>query len=540
MARKHEKKTLAHPRKVSHGPRGRRALSAPPSPSSGRTLLAKAILDSTADAILTVDEAGTVWFFNSAAERLFGYSRDEVVGRDVAKLVPAHADQAREQIVSPEVGPTVLRGGERELRALHQNGAGFPVALRIAETMHAGSRIFIWVLQDITHRKRAEVEQTRLQTQLMVSDRMASVGTLAAGVAHEINNPLAVVIGNLTLAVRQVESLAECAGEDGITEVRDELRDAQEAAERVSEIVRDLKIFSRTETEARGPVDVRHVLESSLRMAWNEIRHRATLVKQYGEIPPVDANEARLGQVFLNLIVNAAQAIPEGRASDNQIRVTTRADRDGFVLVEIGDTGAGIPAEVLPRLFTPFFTTKPVGVGTGLGLSICHRIVTSLGGEISVDSEAGRGTTVSVRLRATAEPSRGKPCVPMAPSRASRRGRVLVVDDEAIVGSMLRRALAPDHDVTVVTRAEEAVELIEKGLRFDVILCDLMMPQVTGMDMHERLVLVAPEQAERMIFVTGGAFTPRAKEFLDRMQGRCVEKPFEVVRLRALVNERVG
>ena len=535
-----QKKMPKSPRKGSRArPRGRaRRLS--PVPPSGRTLLAKAILDSTADAILTVDEGGTVWFLNAAAERLFGYTRDQIIGHDVARLVPGHAGEEPAPVAQAEVEPPVLRGGERELRAVRKDGAEFPAALRVTETSHAGSRMFIWVLQDITQRKRAEVERARLQGQLMVSDRMASVGTLAAGVAHEINNPLAAVIGNLTLALRQVEALAERAGGEGMVEVRDELRDAQEAADRVREIVRDLKIFSRSETESRVPVDVRHVLQSSLRMAHNEIRHRAKLVEQYGKVPPVDANEARLGQVFLNLIVNAAQAIPEGHATENEIRVATRLDQDGFVVAEITDTGAGIPAEVRSRLFTPFFTTKPVGVGTGLGLSICHRIVTTLGGEISVESEVGHGTTVCVRLRPTGEAPLEEPSAPVAPSATSRRGRVLVIDDDAIVGAMLRRVLAPEHEVTVVNAAENALDLIAKGARFEVILCDLMMPQVSGMDVHEHLEHSAPDQAAGMIFITGGAFTPRAREFLDRMTGRFVEKPFDVALLRALVNKRVA
>jgi len=240
-------------------------------------------------------------------------------------------------------------------------------------------------------------ERKKMSEQLLISDRMASVGTLAAGVAHEINNPLAVLIANLEFIAQNLGPIVETPAVPGellmgLAGLREPLRDAQEAAERVRLIVRDLKVFSRSEEEERrGPVDVRGVLESSARMASNEIRHRARLVKEYGEVPKAQANEARLGQVFLNLLINAAQAIPEGRAEANEIGIATRSDAAGNVVVEIRDTGSGIPPEVLPRIFDPFFTTKPQGVGTGLGLHIVHNIVVNHhGGTIALTSDPGR------------------------------------------------------------------------------------------------------------------------------------------------------
>lgn len=383
-------------------------------------------------------------------------------------------------------------------------------------------------------------EQRRLQAQLMVSDRMVSVGTLAAGVAHEINNPLATVLANVDLAVRDAAELTRQGGDSApLKELREELADAREAAERVRAIVRDLKIFSRTEEDKRGPVDVHRVLDSSLRMAWNEIRHRASLVKDYRPVPPVDANESRLGQVFLNLVVNAAQAIPEGHADANQIRVSTDVGADGGVVVAIRDSGSGMGPEVQERLFTPFFTTKPVGVGTGLGLSICHRIVTSIGGEIGVESQVGRGTVFTVTLPPMADVAvEAAPPLP-AEGAAVRRGRVLVVDDEALVLAAVRRTLAPEHEVTTTTSAQEALSLVTAGAKFDVILCDVMMPFMTGMHLYAELCRVAPDQAERVVFVTGGAFTPRAREFLETSRNLRIEKPFELAALRAVINDRV-
>jgi signal transduction histidine kinase len=387
------------------------------------------------------------------------------------------------------------------------------------------------------------IEQRHMREQLLISDRMASVGTLAAGVAHEINNPLAAICANIELAGEALGTLAREPGRPELAgrldEILDELRDARDAAERVRHIIRDLRIFSRApDEERRGPVDVRQVLESSVRMAWNEIRHRAKLIKEYGDVPPVEANEARLGQVFLNLVVNAAQAIPEGDAAHNTVRVTTKVDGDR-VLVEVRDTGAGIAPEHLPRIFDAFFTTKPMGVGTGLGLSICHRIVQGLGGEIHIDSAPGRGTTVSVSLPPAPDDAAAVAEPPARPVAASRRGRVLIVDDEPSFAKAVARHLRLEHDVELTGSAGEALRRVRQGERFDVILCDLMMPQMTGMELHAELVRLAPELAGRMVFVTGGAFTPGARAFLDNIPNQRLEKPFDAQQLRAVLNDRI-
>ena len=394
---------------------------------------------------------------------------------------------------------------------------------------------------------REVTEQKRVQAQLLVADRMFSVGLLAAGVGHEINNPLAAVMANLDLANHYLAQLARsgAAGET-VRELEEALREARTGAERVRNIVRDLRMFSRGGEEENQLVDVERVMDSAVRMAWNEIRHRARLIKEYRTVPGVYASESRLAQVFLNLLVNAAQALPEGHASANEIRVATntRGDR---VAIEVTDTGPGIPPEAMGRLFTPFYTTKPVGVGTGLGLSICHRIVTGLGGEITVDTEVGRGTTFRVILPSAIAQADEPPVDQIAPKEPAPRAadhdgapaRVLVVDDESMIGRAIHRMLSPHYDVTVVTRARDALSRIHGGARFDVILCDLLMPEMTGMDLHDELVLTAPDQAAAMVFVTGGAFTPRAREFLAEMASRCIEKPFDTAALRAAVAERV-
>jgi len=377
----------------------------------------------------------------------------------------------------------------------------------------------------------ARAAQREMSDRLAISERMASAGMLAAGVGHEINNPLAVVMAGLDFVTGLVGRLPIDARSK---EFDAPLRDMSEAVERIRGVVRDLKLFSRPQEEKLGPVDVRDVVESSIRMAWNEIRHRAKLIRAYGHVPMVESNEARLGQIVLNLLVNAAQAMPEGCASRNEIRVATRMMESGRVIIEVRDTGMGIPREILARIFDPFFTTKPVGVGTGLGLSLCHRMVSDLGGEISVESEVGKGTAFRVAIPVATSAPRAS--VPARTVEAfARRGKVLVIDDEVAIGRALQRSLGHHHDVVALTNGKEALARIASGERFDVILSDLMMPDVTGMEIYEQLSVATPDQAKRMIFLTGGAFTERARTFLDRVPNPSIEKPFAVSSVLATI-----
>ncbi len=381
------------------------------------------------------------------------------------------------------------------------------------------------------------------QSQLVHAGKMAAVGTLAAGVGHEINNPLAYIVSNLEFANAEAAMLGRelPAGSSGGKRLEDmdrALREALHGAERVRRIVQDLKNFSRGDEEARGPVDLHAVLDSAAKLAANELRPRARLVKEYGDFAWVDGNESRLAQVFLNLIINAAQAFPEGQAALHEVRLVTRRAGER-VVAEVRDNGCGIPPEVMGRIFDPFFTTKPVGVGTGLGLALCHRFITAMGGDIAVESEPGKGTVVRVTLGAAAAPvaSGVRPVQQEQQEGARVRGRVMIVDDDVMVSSAVRRTLAREHDVEVVTSSRQALTMLlgPKGQEVDVILCDLMMPDLTGMEVHAELLTAAPTVAQRMVFLTGGAFTPAARSFMDRVENERVDKPFDPQKLREQV-----
>jgi len=397
------------------------------------------------------------------------------------------------------------------------------------------------VARDVTEQKLAEgllaaaaEREEKLQRQLMFADRMASVGTLAAGVAHQINNPLASAAANIAIILEQLDrSPEERPG------LRAMAADVQVAAERIRKSVRSLMTLSRAEEERRNPIQLARVLELATDITENELHGRARLVKDYGVTPLVSADEARLGHVFINLLVNAVQALPEGRSDANEIRIVTSTDPEGRAVVEVRDNGVGIPESRMSRIFDPFFTTQAVGVGIGLGLSICHAIVTGMGGEISVVSEPGRGATFRVTLPAAA-PVESEVTAPASPQRVTpASGAILVVDDEVAVGMALGRVLGA-HAVTVVSAARQALALLESGVSFDLILSDLMMPDMSGMEFYDELVERFPATAQRVIFMSGGAYTPRASSFLERVSNARIDKPFDPSAVRVLVQRHLS
>jgi CheY-like chemotaxis protein/two-component sensor histidine kinase len=303
----------------------------------------------------------------------------------------------------------------------------------------------------------------------------------------------------------------------------------------VRRIVRGLQAFARADDDRAEPTDAVAALERALEMTDNAIRHRARLVRHLNRVPPVLANELRLGQVFVNLLMNASQAIPEGHADTNEIRVRSSYDEEkAEVIVAIEDSGSGIAPDLQARIFEPFFTTKPLGVGNGLGLSICHGIVEGFGGSIELESVVGRGTTFRVRLKESmAPPPSGVAKSPNPPHQPLRRGRLLIVDDDKKVARSLALLLHADHDVEVSTEPRAVADRVLAGERFDVVLCDLMMPVMTGMDLHALVDDHAPEQAQRFVFVTGGAFTPAAEAFIQRVQNIVLQKPYDLEKLQA-------
>jgi PAS domain S-box-containing protein len=428
----------------------------------------------------------------------------------------------------PEAGSEVV-----EMRMRAADGSWRMCELSAIRVDLGGAPTVVASSRDVTERKR-------MRAKLIVSDRMASLGTLAAGIAHEINNPLAYVAGNLEAVAETFQATQYQPSKSECVELSAAINDARDGAERVRRIVQGLRSFSRSEEEKRVPIVLADVLEAAIRLTGNELRHRAQLIRDLGPVPLVVADDGRLTQVFINLLVNAAHAIPEGRSDDNRITVRTRTDEAGRAVIEVADTGQGISPEVQARVFDPFFTTKDVGEGTGLGLSICHGIVSGLGGQISIDSTPGHGTVVRVvlpprppdaQLASAAAPA----SEPAGGTNGKRRYRVMLVDDEPQVAHTMERLLRKDHDITIADCGKDALALIAQGARFDAIVSDVMMPNMTGIELIEELQRIAPDQAQRVVFLSGGAFTAPARERLDQLGARQLQKPITAKELRECV-----
>jgi signal transduction histidine kinase/CheY-like chemotaxis protein len=370
---------------------------------------------------------------------------------------------------------------------------------------------------------------------LVRAERLTALGRLSASVGHEINNPLSYVVGNLEYAISTLES-REVPGQ-----VLDALNDARGGAERIGRIVRELRVFGRgTPVPQRELTNPCEALESALKLTGNELRCRARLARVLEAVPPVLADPTQLTQVFVNVLLNAAQAIPEARtAGSTVITVRSRKTSDGMVAIEVVDPGRGISESDQRRLFEPFFTTKPQDQGTGLGLFVSLGIISSFGGKIEIDSTLGEGTTVRILLPPAPSDAQVKR-TSSRPPVSERECRLLVVDDDVLVARSIVRLLS-GHRVEVATSGREALaRLLDASSRFDLVFCDLMMPDMTGMDLFETIERSRPTLARRFVFISGGGVTDGCRKFIENHPTRVVSKPIDRRALDRVLAEHVA
>ena len=486
-------------------------------------------LRSIADAVITVDLAGLVTFMNPAAETLTGVTADFALGRPAREIVrlldpnqptsPLDEALARREVVIVEEAPIA-----------HATSEGRIISDSASPVVDGGELLgAVMVFRDITRQKL-------LQKQLELSDRLASLGTMAAGVAHEINNPLASIAGNAAYVLDELRSLQR-VGVGDPEKLAEAIRaqvDLESSTARIAKIVSSLRVFSRPVAQvAVGEADVGLSVEWAVRATAHEFRYRATVVATVGaSLPRAKIDDTRLGQVLVNLLVNAAHAIDPGHLERNWVSVEAQSEGDTIV-VEVRDTGVGMTEEVSKHIFEPFFTTKPVGLGTGLGLAICHGIVASLGGRLEAESEEGKGTLVRVVLPAATMHAH-LPTPEVETSAETRIGRILAIDDEPLLLRAIKRTLR-EHDVVCVDDARQAIALIAKGEQFDLIITDMLMPHMTGKEMYERLLLDYPASARKVLFMTGGAIGEDGDAFLSAVPNESVNKPVLGAALRDLV-----
>lgn len=486
------------------------------------------ILSVLGDGLIVTDREGQVQRVNAAFERMSGRDAKALRQSDFGALFTDAAG-------ADALLHNMLQGAEAPSSAQYLRSFGAPsIPVLVTCSTVGGSGVdsveqLVFLVKDMRAQRQSQADLKEMEAQFTHASKLAEVGTLAAGLAHEINNPLTYVSQNLrTLSDGQFKLP---------TDARVLLSEALDGIERITQIVQDLKVFSRARTDAQiSATDTHLTLDTALRLTENHIQHKAQLIRKFGEIPPVAAIESKLTQVFLNLLINAAQSIEAGAFSQNRITVSTELV-DHRVLIEIEDTGCGIPSEHQDQIFEPYFTTKPEGEGTGLGLSLCHRMVEAMGGEVRVHSELGAGTKVSVYLpKAASTKNAPARALTPAPKRHAEGLRVLVVDDQELVLRAIGRML-PMHRLTLSSSAREALAHLESDDAYDAILCDLMMPDVDGAQFFEKLGLLSPPLRRKTVFMTGGLFERKLVDFVEEIDNPCVDKPLREKQLQAALSQ---
>jgi PAS domain S-box-containing protein len=549
--------------------------SAVPSQSGASADRYRALIEAADDAILVADFASSmISEANAAACELLGYQPAEFTSIRMQNLFAAEDTEALDLFEELE---RCERVWHPNVRARRKDGTTFWAELRAKVFESSGTKLVLFIVRDVTHRIDRESELARAyqslkdaQAKLLHSGKLAAIGQIAGGVAHEVNNPATFILTNLRVMRENVAAFRRAMSKlkrevfdanvlppekqraveliVGAGDLETLLRDTSEMVddnlsgiERIASIVRDLRTFSRIEQDDVQEVAVNEIVDVACNLAYADIRHCARLVKELSKLPPVIAEPGKLAQVFTKLLVNAAHAIKEGSADQNEIRVTTRLEGEQ-VVVAVQDTGCGIPKDAMSRIFEPFVATESRDQGSGLGLSLCMDIVRMHGGSIDVTSEEGRGSRFEVRLpkaKDDDERRRATSSVPVVVPQGDgqARARVLVIDDDVAVLRAYRRMLSARHDVVLASGGAEGLSTLEKDEGFDVVLCDVMMPQLDGPMVYEALRARAPRLLEKVVFCSGGAFTPRAKEFLASIRNTFLSKPIDPAALEAIIQK---
>ncbi len=497
--------------------------------------LLRSVFDGMVEGVVLHDGSGAIAQCNRAAETILGTTIEQLAGTGPSAWGGNSTDEHGMKL-APEAHPSAvaLRTGKAVTNQIvvveWRTGQSVWLSVNARPLIRPGEQVpyaSVSTFRDIT-------EERRIAGQLALHQRLVTTGTLAAGVGHEINNPLTYLLTNLALATEELQAASGALPADRIAEVLAMLDQAQEGGQRVKRIVRGLKSLARDDGAGFVPADLRSVIDTALELASHEIKVRATVVLELAELSRFLVDESRLTQVVINLVVNAAQAFSAAAPDTNRIVIRTAREATSVVL-EVTDNGPGIAPDVLPRIFDPFFTTRPVGVGTGLGLSISHGIVAALGGELTCDTRIGHGTTFRVRLPLPAEEV---PAVePLAPVG---RGRVLLIDDERSILQSTRRLFRGEFEVIALEDPREALRRITAGEQFDVVFSDMSMPNLSGMELYDQVARIAPALAARFVFISGDMSRDDIRRFLARIPNERLEKPFSIQNLRSIARRFVA
>lgn len=468
---------------------------------------------------------GRIADFNPAAERMFGVAREQALGRELAEVVlpeSARSDRRRLGYGQTDV-PTTGR---------HASGREFPMRLISFRVQIDGQPFDTAFITDLSAERQASAQIERQREALRQSEKLSAMGTLLAGVAHELNNPLAIVMGRASLLEEKVAS----AGAD--PRLEDDARRIREAAERCGRIVRTFLNMARQKPPERHAVALNDIVQAAADMLGYTMRSHGIDVKLQlaGGMPVVQADADQLGQVVLNLMVNAQQAMAAvaGFEGPRVLTVSTGVEasrpgqpqREPRVWLRVADSGPGVPAAVRERLFEPFFTTKAAGFGTGLGLSVSRSIVREHGGELILETREEPGASFRLSLPISGEAAPVSAPLPLDTTSGDLQARVLVVDDEAEIADLMRQVLeGAGYDVATAESGAVALELLEEA-RFDAIVSDVRMPDIDGAALWRAVREQHPALARRMLFVTGDTLSAEARQVLELSGCTSLDKPF--------------
>jgi two-component system NtrC family sensor kinase len=490
-----------------------------------------AIIAAALDCVIAIDEAGRIVEFNPAAEATFGYHRAETLGRTIGELIvpptlrQRHADGFSRYIKG---GEAHIIGRRIEIEAMRASGEVFPVELTITEVRLPERRIFTAHLRDLTAARAAEAEIQRQREALHQSEKMAAFGSLLAGVAHELNNPLSIVIGN-------AQMLAEAAGTTS-PELAERAQRVQAAAERCGRIVRSFLAMARQRERQQRPVALRELIDGTVQLLAYGLRAAGIdiILDIPDALPPLFCDPDQMQQVLMNLLVNARQAL-EGHPAPRRVSITARAEND-WMSIEVADNGPGVADAIRARVFDPFFTTKPMGAGTGIGLGLSRGIVEAHGGTLTLASADGSGARFLLRLpRGQAPVAVVAPPASQSEHAPHEESTALIVDDEVDVARLLSELLEGMGFQCETVHAGAVAQKLLRQRDYDVILCDVRMPDIDGPALFAWLGEEKPHLRQRIAFVTGDTLGAAAGGFLAHANRPILEKPFVPSELRRLI-----
>jgi PAS domain S-box-containing protein len=496
-----------------------------------------AMVDHAPTAIVTTSGLGHIVDFNPAAERVFGQARAAVIGRVLGEvLIPErHRPAHRAEMQRLRAGEPVSGFGKPfEMTGLRADGSEFPMEMLAFHITLEGENFYTGFITDLSARQEQARQIERQRDALRQTEKLSAMGTLLAGVAHELNNPLAIVMGRASL-------LEEKAPEGDLAA---DARRIREAAERCGRIVRTFLNMARHKPAERSAVRLSDIVRAAADMLGYTLRsHGITLELALDEqLPEVQADGDQIGQVVLNLIVNAQQALASAQGPRRIIIATGSAPADPAarhpeprVWLRVADSGPGVPEDAAGRIFEPFFTTKAVGLGTGLGLAVSRTIVREHGGELVLEP-GGQGAAFLLTLPVSGEPAPTSAPLPLAPPPGEAHARVLVVDDEPEIADLIRAVLeGAGFEVLTAESGAVALEMLAE-LRPDAIVSDVRMPDLDGAGLWRAVRQLWPALAQRMVFVTGDTLSPQARQLLDESGCAGVDKPFSNADLLAAVH----